>query len=69
MNENYKAKAFVVETSQDGKKWKAAYEQNNNQLNTTDIDITPVTARYIRLRINDKKGVAISDIEIYGSRL
>lgn len=69
MNETYRAKSFVVETSEDGKKWKTANGQRNNQVNTTDVDIPPVKARYVRLRILDNKAVAIADMEIYGSVL
>ena len=69
MNENYKLKSFVVETSEDGRKWEKAFEQTNNQMNTTDSDIKPTSARYVRLAINDKKDVAIADMEIYGSVL
>ncbi len=38
-------------------------------MNTTDSDIKPTSARYVRLAINDKKDVAIADMEIYGSVL
>lgn len=69
MDETYRAKSFVVETSEDGKKWRLSNKQVNNQDYTTDVDIPPVNARYVRLRVLDNTTVAIADMEIYGSVL
>lgn len=69
MNEIYRAKSFVIETSEDNKKWKTVYEQRNNQDNTTEVDISQVKARYVRFQMLDNRTVAIADMEIYGSKL
>ena len=70
MNESYKAKSFSVETSEDGKIWKIAGKQNNNKANVTDVDISPVKARYVRINVTDlNNAIGIADVEIYGSVL
>ena len=70
MDETFKAKSFKVETSEDGKKWTLVGEQHNNRASVTDVDFTPVKARYIRINIAaDGKAVGIADVEIYGSVL
>lgn len=64
-------RSFSVEVSRDGKKWMRADIQKDNTSPVTDVDITPVKGRYVRLLIQDAgaDGVArIGDIEIYGIR-
>lgn len=63
---------FAVEVSTDGKRWTRVDEQRNNTFSVTDVDITPVEGRYVRLNVYDAgvDGVArIADIEVYGQEL
>lgn len=69
MDEAYRVKSYNIETSEDGKKWKTVNNERNNRVITTDADIPPVKARYVRLKIHDNRTVAIADMEIYGSVL
>lgn len=62
-------RSYSVETSLDGKQWVCVDKQMANQLNVSDVDITPGKARFVRFTITDPgtDGVArIADIEIYG---
>ncbi|RYD41023.1 MAG: discoidin domain-containing protein, partial [Verrucomicrobiaceae bacterium] len=60
-----------VQASEDGKTWKNIGLIKGNTLDVTDVDCTPVTARYFRYAItgagSDGKG-RIADVEVYGSR-
>ncbi|RYD34822.1 MAG: protein containing Coagulation factor 5/8 type, partial [Verrucomicrobiaceae bacterium] len=60
-----------VQVSEDGKSWKNIGLIKGNALDVTDVDCSPVSARYFRYAItaagNDGKG-RIADMEIYGSR-
>jgi hypothetical protein len=70
MSESFRAKSFRIETSEDGKKWKLADRQLNNRAGVTDMDITPVKARYVRISLLDNNNaIGIADVEIYGSVL
>ena len=69
MAEFFMTRSFTVEMSEDGKKWKTIDTQNDNRTNVTDVDITPVKARYVRINFeNGGNPVGIADVEIYGSR-
>ena len=69
MAESLIAKSFVVETSEDGSRWKTANEQRDNRTAVTDVDIPSVTARYVRIRLLDNNAIGIADVEVYGSAL
>lgn len=61
---------FTIETSLDGETWTAADTQTDNLSAVTDVSITPVEARYVRLNVTRGGAdgyVRIGDIEIYGS--
>ncbi|GHT67539.1 hypothetical protein AGMMS50239_30900 [Bacteroidia bacterium] len=71
LDKDYNTGAFQIETSVDGKKWQIADKQSGNDSAVTDVDFTPVQARYVRLTVTDagKDGIArICDVEIYGSK-
>jgi hypothetical protein len=70
MDKSYNTKTFDVEISNDGKKWQVVNRQFNNKSDVTDVDISPVEARYVRVNIINpgRDGIArIGDMEIYGS--
>lgn len=61
---------FTVETSLDGNTWTLAGAHTGNTEAVTDISISPVDARYVRVSVTDAgaDGVArIADLEVYGS--
>ena len=69
--EQLNTRAFTVEVSHDGKKWTRVDAQKNNTVAVTDVDITPVKGRFVRLLIQDagEDGIArIGDVEIYGTK-
>ncbi|GAA4305132.1 discoidin domain-containing protein [Compostibacter hankyongensis] len=71
MDPAFNTRSFKIEVSTDGTSWKTVDRRSHNTDNVTDRDITPVTARYIRLSVLDTgkdKTARIGDIEIYGSR-
>ena len=62
-------KDFVLEYSMNGSDWKVADQYVGNDANVTDIDIDPVTAKYVRLKIDDPGSdgtTRIAEVEIYG---
>lgn len=72
MMKQLNTRSFTMEVSRDGKKWTRVDSQMNNTASVTDVDITPVQGRYVRLQIQDagEDGIArIGDVEIYGSIL
>lgn len=72
MDKSYNIKAFNLESSMDGKNWRKVDEQSNNKLDVTDIDFSPVEARYLRINIIDSgkdKVARIADVEVYGAVL
>lgn len=69
MDKALNTKSFVVETSMDGSMWIVADKQTGNNKDVTDVDISPIEARYVRLSIHEPgiDGIArIGDVEIYG---
>lgn len=71
MDKSLNTRSFVVEMSQDGSKWIIVDRQSFNECDVTDVDISPMTARYVRFMILESgaDGTArIGDIEIYGRK-
>lgn len=69
MDRSLNTKSFTMEVSQDGSKWTVVDHQSDNRDDVTDVDISPIPARYVRLTVHDpgKDGVArVGDVEIYG---
>lgn len=61
---------FTVETSTDGENWTVAGSHVGNLSAVTDVTITPVAARYVKVTVTDggaEGTIRIADIEIYGS--
>ena len=70
MDPQLNSRDFTVETSLDGETWTTAGIHTGNTTPVTDVSITSVEARYVR--VNVTKGgtdgyVRIGDIEIYGA--
>ena len=60
---------FTVEVSQDGEAWTTVGTHTGNYSPVTDISITPVEARYVRVNVTNGGAdgyVRIGDIEVYG---
>ncbi len=71
MSPEYNTRDFTVEVSPDGLVWTTVGTHKANTSCLTDIDITPVEARYVRVSVADAGSdnvVRIADIEVYGSR-
>ena len=62
---------FNIEISPDGRTWTTVGTHIDNTLPVTDATITPMMARYLRVRVT-KGGsdgrVRIGDIEVYGAK-
>ena len=61
---------FTVETSLDGETWTTAGTFTDNTSPVTDVTITPIEARYVRVNVTDAGAdgyVRIGDIEVYGA--
>ena len=67
--EQLNTKDFSIEVSADGKRWTCVDRQTDNEDAVTDVDLTPVKCRYVRLSVRHAgaDGTArIGDIEVYG---
>ena len=61
---------FTVETSLDGETWTTVGTHTGNTSPVTDVAITPVEARYVRVNVTHGGTdgyVRIGDIEVYGT--
>ena len=61
---------FIVETSLDGETWTNGGTYTRNTLPVTDVTITPIKARYLRVTVTQGGAdgfVRIGDIEVYGA--
>ena len=61
---------FQIETSLDGETWTTVGTHVGNTLPVTDVSITPVEARYVRVNVTNGGTdgyVRIGDIEVYGA--
>jgi len=70
MDPKLNTREFALQASVDGKIWKTVDVCKANKANVTDIEFTPVSARYVKLVVNDAGQdsiVRIADVEIYGS--
>jgi hypothetical protein len=68
---DFNTREFSVRASADGKSWKVVHSFKGNTRNVTDVEIKPVSARYVKIVIDQagRDGTArISDVEIYGRR-
>jgi len=68
-NKTLNNKSWKVEISTDGQKWTTVETYRNNSLAVSDIEIKPVSARYVKITILDPGGidaVRIAEVEIYG---
>lgn len=65
-------RSFSLETSIDNKNWTMINACFNNMDDVSDFDITPIQARYVRLKIIDPgkdNRARIGDVEIYGKKI
>ena len=70
MTRERNTRAWTLQASSDGKVWKTIDVFKGNAENVTDVDLAPVTARYVKIIVNDAGADAtarIADVEIYGS--
>lgn len=62
---------FTVQGSTDGKYWETLDAFKGNKENVTDVEFSPMIARYVKIIVNQTGSdsrARLSDIEIYGSR-
>jgi hypothetical protein len=59
---------FTIRTSSDGSSWKTLAAVRGNAAYVTDVEISPVSARYLKLVIADGTTARIADVEVFGSR-
>lgn len=70
MDPGLNSRAFTVSASMDGEAWRPVDVRKGNTSNVTDVEIKPVTARYLKIAIDDagEDGSArIADVEIFGT--
>ena len=71
--QSHNVKSWKVEVSTDGKAWEEVDTYRSNTLAVTDIDISPVNARYLKITILDRgdcsECVEISGVDIYGKNM
>ena len=72
LNRDRNTRDFTLQVSQDGQAWQTIDTIRGNTANVSDLEYSPVDARYIRILI-DNPGTdsiaRIADIEIYGQRV
>ena len=64
-------RACTMQVSSDGKAWKIIDAFKGNAENVTDVEIDPVSARYVKITVDDAGAdstARIADVEIYGSK-
>ncbi|MES2922323.1 MAG: discoidin domain-containing protein [Verrucomicrobiota bacterium] len=69
LNRNLNTRSYTVQASLDGKSWKTIDVCKGNPDNVTDVDLAAVTARYVKINVNDAGAdstARIADVEIYG---
>ncbi|MCW1885658.1 GxGYxYP family putative glycoside hydrolase [Luteolibacter flavescens] len=67
--ESRNSRAFTIQSSMDGKSWKQVHKVTGNLHNVTDIDLSPVKARYFKVTIDDAGAdstARIAEVEIFG---
>lgn len=67
---NLNTQDFTILTSMDNTSWHPLARQTQNHADVTDIELTPTSARYVRLQITHPGSDAITriaDIELYGT--
>lgn len=72
MDKAFNSTAFTVEVSTDGTEWQTVDSVADNNDKTTDKDIAPIDARYVRIVVTNggqDDTVRIADVEIYGRTL
>lgn len=71
LSAEFNTRSFTLKTSTDGKSWETAATIRDNTANVTDIDLPPVTARFLNLSVENSGAdgtVRIADFEVFGSQ-
>ena len=71
MSRDLNTRDFTVQASVDGKTWKTLDTFRGNKENVTDVEFDAVSARHVKITINDSGAdstARIADVEIYGSK-
>jgi hypothetical protein len=61
---------FTVQASADGKQWTTIDTVKGNTENVSDVDVTPTTARFVKLLIDEtgpESTARIADVEVFGA--
>ena len=71
MSRDHNTRDFTLQASTDGKSWKVIDAFKGNTENVTDVELAPVTARYVKITVNDAGAdstARIAEVEIYGKK-
>jgi hypothetical protein len=71
MSADLNTRSFTVLASTDGKVWQTVDTFKGNTMNVTDVEVKPVSARYVKIVVDQagRDGTArIADVEIYGRK-
>jgi GxGYxYP putative glycoside hydrolase C-terminal domain/GxGYxY sequence motif in domain of unknown function N-terminal/F5/8 type C domain len=69
MSRDLNTRTYLVQASTDGKSWKNIDAFKGNKDNVTDVEFAAVSARYMKITVNDAGAdsiARIADVEIYG---
>ena len=62
---------YTVQASADGESWKTIDAVRGNREDVTDVDLDPVSARYLKIIVDDSGGdrtARIGEVEVFGKR-
>jgi hypothetical protein len=69
LSREHNTREYTVQASRDGASWKTIDRFQGNTANVTDVDLDPVTARYVKIIVEDAgvdSTARIADVEIFG---
>ena len=69
MSRDLNTRAYTVQARTNGKLWTTIDVFKGNKDNVTDVELSAVTARYVKIIINDPGAdstARIADVEIFG---
>ncbi|MBN1419570.1 MAG: discoidin domain-containing protein [Planctomycetes bacterium] len=72
MKRDLNTRDFTVQASADGESWKTIATVRGNREDVTDVDLDPVSARYLKITVDDPGGdstARIAEVEIFGNRV
>ena len=71
MSRDYNTRSFIVQARADGESWTTIDVFEGNTEDVTDVNLDPVSARYVRITVTDPgpdSTARISEVEIFGRK-